>query len=156
MSPPPVSARRNLVILGIVVGVLVVVSLIVVFTRGEPEAFDESTPEGVVQRYSVAVLDGDEDAAQEYLADEARVDCGTIAGTETENLRISLVSTTTSNDGDSVEVTVSLVRDSNGGPFGGSGYGYEENFALERVDSEWRILTAPWELAFCRNDGFNQ
>lgn len=156
MTPTPASARRSLVILGIIVGVLVLVSLIVVFTRGEPDAFDESSPEGVVQRYSVAVLDGDEDAALEYLADEARVDCGTIAGTETDNLRVSLVSTETSDDGDSVEVTVSLGRDSSGGPFGGSGYEYEEKFVLERVDSEWRILTAPWELAFCRNDGFSQ
>ena len=155
MTPQPAAARRSLVVLAIIVGALVLVSLVVVFTRGEPELLDESTPEGVVQRYSAAVLAGDEDTALSYLANDARSDCGTIAVTETENLRISLVATEPVGDGDSVDVTVSLSRGSNGGPFGGSAYEYEERFSLTQVDDGWRIETAPWELAFCRNDGFS-
>jgi hypothetical protein len=81
-------------VLALIVGLLVAVSLVVVFGRGEPKLLDASTPEGVVQRYSAAVLDGDEDTALDFLTDEARVDCGSIATTETETLRISLVSTT--------------------------------------------------------------
>ncbi|GGF03172.1 hypothetical protein [Mycetocola zhadangensis] len=149
------AARRGLGVLAILVGVLVIVSLIVVFTRGELELLDESTPEGVVQRYSAAVLDGDEDAALRYLAAEAQSDCGLIAVTETENLRVSLVSTENGDDGGSADVTVSLSRGSNGELFGGSGYEYEERFSLTKVGSDWRIETAPWELAFCRNDGFS-
>ena len=156
MTSQPVSVQRSLVLLALVVGILVVVSLIVVFTRGAPEPIDESTPEGVVQRYSAAVLDGSEDAATKYLADDARVDCGTIAVTETESLRISLVNSELAENGDAADVTVSLNRDSSGGPFGGSGYEYEESFSLVRVDDGWRIETAPWELAFCRNDGFSE
>ncbi|MCP2031956.1 hypothetical protein L1277_002054 [Okibacterium sp. HSC-33S16] len=156
MTTHPVSPRRGLAVLALVVGVLVVVSLVVVFSRGEPELRDASTPEGVVQRYSVAVLDGDEDAALEYLTEQARVDCGSIATTETETLRISLVSTTERPGGNAAEVTVSLSRDSSGGPFGGSGYEYEESFVLEKVGDDWRIETAPWELAFCRNERFSE
>jgi hypothetical protein len=154
MTSQSASVRRPLAILAALVGVLVIVSLVVVFTRGEPELFDESTPEGIVQRYSAAVLKEDEDAALEYLAEETRVDCGTVAGTENANLRITLVGTEYHGQND-VDVTVSLSRGSSG-PFDGSGYEYEEAFSLTQVDGDWRIVTAPWELAFCRNDGFSE
>lgn len=149
MTPAPAPARRSLVILVSAIVLLVIVSLVVVFARGEPERLDESTPEGVVQRYSAAVLDGDEDAALEYLADEARVDCGMIH--TMNDLRVARVATEESADGDSVDVTVSLGRPSSGGIFDGSSFEYEDTFALVRDGDEWRILTAPWDLAFCRN-----
>jgi hypothetical protein len=151
MTPQSFRAHRSVLVLAVVVGALVIVSLVVVFSRGEPPLLDESTPEGVVQRYSSAVLDGDEDAALGYLSDDAQVDCGVIAVTETEDVRVSLISTDI--EGESAEIAVSIARQSDGGPFGGSGYEYEESFSLTRTGDEWRIETAPWELAFCRNDG---
>jgi hypothetical protein len=156
MTTQPVSPRRSLWVLALVVGLLVAVSLVVVFGRGEPKLLDASTPVGVVQRYSAAVLDGDEDTALAFLTDQARVDCGSIATTETETLRISLVSSTERPGGNTADVTVSLSRDYAGGPFGGSSYEYEESFSLQKVGDDWRIETAPWELAFCRNDGFSE
>ena len=149
MTSTPVPARRSLLVLVAVIALLVVVSLVVVFTRGEPEQLDESTPEGVVQRYSAAVLDGDEDAALGYLAKEARVDCGTIH--TMDDLRVAHVSTEESADGDTVDVTVSLGRPSSG-IFDGSSYEYEDTFVLVSDGDEWRVLTAPWDRAFCRTD----
>lgn len=54
------------VLLGIVaaVVVLMVVALAVVFLRGEPQPLDASSPAGVVQRYSRAVVDADPATAE--------------------------------------------------------------------------------------------
>ena len=57
------------------IGALVVVALVVVFTRGAPAPLDESTPEGVVQRYSAAVIEGDEATAITYLVPALGDDC---------------------------------------------------------------------------------
>ncbi|MFU8945904.1 hypothetical protein ACLRGF_04135 [Mycetocola zhadangensis] len=151
MTPPSVNLRRRLSLIALVLGVLVLAAVVVLLTRGAPPALDESTPEGVVQRYSSAVLEGDEERALQYLAEEARVDCGTITATETEEVRITLVSTDVTDA--SATVTVSIARQSGVGLLGASGYEYTESFSLTQAGDGWRIETAPWELAFCRNDG---
>src|SRR5690606_28694876 len=55
------------IILGLIAA-LVVVAVVVVFTRGAPEQLDPATPEGTVQQYVTAVIDGDHAAAAELLA----------------------------------------------------------------------------------------
>ena len=56
---------RTLLIVIATVVALVVVALVVVFTRGGAAPLDESTPAGVVQRYTQAVVAGDQEAARE-------------------------------------------------------------------------------------------
>lgn len=149
MTTAAAPARRTLIVLLSVIAVLVIVALVVVFTRGGPRLLDESTPEGIVQRYSTAVLDGDDDAAMEYLTDEVREQCGTVQNQSTEDIRVTL-STSVVND-DSATVTV-LISRHDGGPFG-SEYSYEESFRLEKSGDGWRVDRAPWELAVCLMDG---
>jgi hypothetical protein len=149
MTQVSAPARRNLFILLSVIAVLVIVSLIVVFTRGEAELLDESTPEGVVQRYAMAVVDGDDGAAVDYLSDRARDDCGTIESTVTNDLRVTLISTDLRDDSADVRVQISRHE---GGAFG-SEYSYEEDFRLVQDGGDWRIETAPWELTVCLMDG---
>lgn len=141
--------RTLLVILG-VVGALVVVALAVVFTRGEPPLLDESTPQGVVQRYAAAVIEGDEEAASAYLADGAG-DCDAFEGTGIGNLRVTLVSATERGDTADVRVVVTVAQD--GGPFGASEYDSEGNFDLVRDNGGWLIEGVPWELTICANQG---
>ncbi|WP_104061340.1 hypothetical protein [Arthrobacter sp. 4R501] len=57
------------------IALLVIVALAVVFTRGQTEALDGSTPQGVVQRYSTAVIDGDTATANSYLTEAASSLC---------------------------------------------------------------------------------
>ena len=140
--------RTLIVILGIIAA-LVLVALVVVFTRGAPEALDPSTPEGVVQAYSAAVLDGDETAAGAFLTATALSDCAKFGWGQTGDIRVVLVSTTVR--ADSADVTVSIVTSNSDGPFGASEYEFESNFDLVREDGAWLIDTAPWELSICPN-----
>ena len=146
-AAPP--ARRTLIVIVSVIAVLVIVSLIVVFTRGTPELLDESTPEGVVQRYTSALLEGDESTAIGFLSSDAKEQCGTVEMTVTDDARVTLVSTDQRDD--SASVTVRITRH-DGGPFG-SEYGYEDTFRLVSSGGEWRVDAAPWELAVCPDGG---
>ena len=147
-TPAGTKDRTLIVILG-TIAALVLVALMVVFTRGAPEQLDPSTPEGVVQAYSAAVLDGDETAAAAFLTATAVNDCARFGWGPTDNLRVVLVSTTVRPN--SADVVVSLVTSSDDGPFGASEYEFESNFDLVRADGAWLIETAPWELSICPN-----
>lgn len=140
--------RRNLLLLFVAIAVLVIVALAIVFTRGEPEVLDESTPEGVVQRYAAAVLDGDDEEALNWLSDDAREECGTTQSV-TSDLRVALISTDVRENSADVRVQISQ---NGSGPFG-SEYSYEEDVKLTREGGDWRIEVAPWELTICLMDG---
>ncbi|MET4639661.1 hypothetical protein [Mycetocola sp. 2940] len=141
-------ARRNLIILVSVIAALVLVSLLVVFTRGEAELLDESTPEGVVQRYSMAVLDGD-DAAVDYLASVVQEQCETVDNTVSDDMRVTLIASDLRDESADVTVQISTHE---GGAFG-SEYSYEEDFRLVREGGDWVIESAPWSLTVCLRDG---
>ncbi|WP_426978165.1 hypothetical protein ACQCSU_02895 [Pseudarthrobacter sp. O4] len=93
-----------------------IVALAVVFTRGEPAPLDESTPAGAVQRYSAAVIAGDEAAAAAHLSEAARTRCSNVGRTTADNLRVTLVSTTVR--AGSADVRVLITVSEGGGPFG--------------------------------------
>lgn len=138
--------RILLVLLG-VIGLLVVVALAVVFSRGDPEPLDEASPAGVVQRYSSAVIDGDLATAETYLTDSARTICrGSYFG-EPRPARVVLVST--SERDQSATVRVSIVNSSQDGPFGPSEYEMDDIFSLVRADGDWKISQAPYQLMAC-------
>lgn len=150
MNATPPRADRTLIAILSVIAVLVVVALAVVFSRGEPKPLDASTPAGVVQRYSAAVLAGDEDAAVEYLTPEARAQCETYQPMYVENVTVTLGSTTERAETADVNVSVVTTYDG-GGPFGPAESEMAENFNLEKIDGSWLISTAPWSLAICMN-----
>ncbi|WP_045731071.1 hypothetical protein [Pseudarthrobacter chlorophenolicus] len=147
MSDATRKPDRILFVLIGVVGLLVVVALAVVFTRGEPAALDEASPAGVVQRYSKAVIDGDNTTADSYLTEAARSRCRGGYPGEPRPARVVLVST--SERTDSATVRVSIVRQSQGGPFGPSEYEMEDAFSLLKVDGTWKIDQPPYILTAC-------
>ena len=147
MDEPAVRPDRTLFVILAVIAGLVVVALIVVFTRGEPEQLDESTPEGVVQRYSAAVIGGDEAAAVEYLVPELADDCVRIETAPVDGMRVTLVSTEERDDSADVEVLIAWSYDD--GPFGSGGVEEEGVFDLVRAGGDWRIESAPWPLTIC-------
>lgn len=139
--------RTLLVILG-VIAALVVVALVVVLSRGEPEPLDESTPAGVVQRYSAAVIDGDEEAAKEYLVSELADDCLRIEPGPVDSMRVTLVDTEERED--SADVRVLIAVSYGGGMLGSDEYQEDAVFDLVREGDAWRIETAPWQLTVCQ------
>lgn len=132
-----------------IIAALVGLALVVVFIGGEPELRDPSTPEGVVQRYSAAVIAEDEDQAKRYLTD--REGCGEVGLYDDADLRVTLVSTTERDD--SAEVRVAITSSYSDGGFGGSSYTEEAVFELTMFGDEWKIETAPWQLAVCEQPG---
>lgn len=154
--PPAPPTRRDpalLVVVGLI-ALLVTVALIVVFTRGEPAQLGADTPGGVVQRYSTAVLDGDETAAAGYLSAAALAGCDRTTSEDpsaSDDIRITLVDTTERDS--SADVRVLIVTSYGNGPFGSSEYESEEAFDLVKVDGDWLIDEAPWQLTVCPPSG---
>ncbi|MGR0218510.1 hypothetical protein [Agromyces sp. ZXT2-6] len=148
-AAPAPAARpdRTLLVILAVIAALVIVALIVVFSRGEPDQLDESTPEGVVQRYSAAVIAGDEAEATGYLVPELAEDCIRIEAAPVDRMRITLVSTTERDETADVEVLISWSYDA--APLGGSDIEERGVFDLVRSDDGWRIERAPWPLTIC-------
>jgi hypothetical protein len=138
---------RTLLAILAAIAVLVVVALAVVFTRGEPAPVDESTPAGVVQRYSEAVVAGDEAAAAAYLTDAAKDRCNTVERIPGDNLRVTLVSTTERPATADVKVLITVSE--GGGPFGSAEYQIEDVFDLVKTGDKWLIENAPWQLTVC-------
>jgi hypothetical protein len=152
MTAPPRPDRTLISVLAIIAG-LVAVALAVVFFRGEPEPLAESTPAGVVQRYAAAVFNGDEAATRRYSTD-GRYGTGQPDGpcTQVERpalgaLRVTLASTVV--HAVTAEVHVVLTTSTGSGPFGNPEYETEAVFALERVNGNWLVATAPWQLTIC-------
>lgn len=69
------ASTRFLVVSGTVIGILVVVTVVLVLTVGDggsPALFAEDTPEGVVQRFFLALEAEDYEEAYSYLSSVAR------------------------------------------------------------------------------------
>lgn len=150
MSDPARTTRITLIVLAGAVILVVVVALIAVFARGGAAPLDPDTPEGVVQRYSQAVVDGDVETATTYLVPEIAESCQRIPA-DGDDLRITLAETTERENSARVDVLVVTVYGS--GPLGPDEYESEETFDLVRVDGDWLIQTAPWQLTVCTDDG---
>lgn len=138
---------RSLVIVIGVVAVLVVIALIVVFTRPTAERADESTPAGAVQRYAEAVIAGDLDTARGLLTSELQSACEETDPGSLSDVRLVL-SKTTERDR-TADVEVEVVNSSTGGLFGPSEYRSEERFGLVEEDGRWAIEAAPWQFTIC-------
>lgn len=142
------SSRPNRV-LAIVVGVVVVLALVVaVLSANRPvAAYDEGTPEGVVQSYLTAVLKGDNDQAATYFAPASACDVSDLdRASVADSAQVYLVDTEV--DGDSARVQVQLVM-GGGGPFDTSEYSEDQAFRLTRSTEGWRLTGTPWPLWDC-------
>jgi hypothetical protein len=151
----PTQTRPDRVLIGILaaVAVLVVVALVVIFTRSAPASLDASTPEGVVQRYTTAAIAGDEAAAAAYLSPAAIEKCadgyddGSTAS-RLEKLRVTLIRTVARGETTFVYVRLTQWYDDGGG-FGGSESTSDVAFGLVRSGGDWLVDDAPWPLAVC-------
>lgn len=149
MKQESVRPDRTLIAILSIIGAIVVIALVVVFTRGGPADVDPATPEGVVQSYSRAMVDSDYTAARALLASRLLDDCDRAEPSTVQGLRMTVISSKA--DGDRAVVRVSMERGS--GEFGGSGYTSEEVFIMVSESGQWKIETVPWDLTLCYNQG---
>lgn len=143
------SKPRNLPLLIVlaVIAFIVIVSVVVVATRSGSVAVDPNSPEGVVQRYTEAILDDDRDAARTLLAPRIAEDCTTTEPYVDAGTRVVLLNTRT--DADRRIVNVEVSTPGGGGIFGPSDYVSRESFTLEPTDDGWGVASAPWRFTIC-------
>jgi hypothetical protein len=148
VTEQPRAARpdRTLIAVLVAVGLLVLLALVVVVVRNASTAtLDATTPEGVVQRYAQAVIDGDDETASGYLVSQS--DECEYYGESDRELRLALRSTETS--GQRSTVRVSVTTSYGGGPFSSSEYTTDEAFQLVKSGDDWMIEETPYEFISC-------
>jgi hypothetical protein len=137
---------RTLLAVLLVVGLLVAIALVVVLVRSTVrESLDPSTPEGVVQRYAQAVIDGDDETAADYLTGRSS-DCDYYDRGST-NVRLTFQSSKIT--GSKAVVRVSISSSYGGDPFSNYEYSYDDEFRLVKSGDSWLIETAPYEFLSC-------
>lgn len=152
MEPHAARPDRALISILAFIGVIVVIAVIVVFTRGGAADVDPTTPEGVVQTYTRAVIDNDYTTALDSLTSDVRENCDRVEPRSLQGLRMTAISTKIVDDTAFVRVTI----EQGSGAYGGSSYEYEDSFSLLRVGDDWKITLAPWALVTCENQGMGK
>ncbi len=142
------SPNRVLAIVVAAVAILAVVAAVVAANRADPQP-DLATPEGVVQAYLLAAVDGDTEAAAAFLSPVSGCNAADLADAYIpDGVRVVLVST---NGDDPATVTVEIIESGGPGVLGGYEYSYEDRFTLESDGGSWLITRAPWPAIFCRD-----
>lgn len=148
-GPPDHPPRPLVWILAGVVAAGLIVAAVLGALR-DPAPLDPGTPEGVVQVYLQAVLDGDVTTARNLLSQDLAENCSV------QDLRDSWVPEgVTASLGDvrhlrdEVEVEVRLRTVAGPPPFGAGGQETTEFFTLIEVAGEWRIDGATWPVHDC-------
>lgn len=150
MSDTVRRSRIALIALISAIIVVVVIALIAVFARGSVAPLDPATPEGVVQRYSQAVVDGDTQTALTHVVPEVADACVRRSVSD-EDTRITVLESTERDDTAHVRVLIVTVYGT--GPLGADEYEAESAFDLVKVDGEWLVEVSPWRLAVCDEMG---
>ena len=130
---------------GAILGLLIVASVVAAVLQKEAE-FAPGSPEAAVQDYLRALEEDDFQAVHDALSPELRDKCSIedvfgdmedIHSWRPEDKRITLEEVRTLNDTTFVEIRIVELR--GGGPFGPSEYAFEETFALQQFDGEWKL-----------------
>jgi len=136
-------------VLAVFVGAVVLLAAlagVVVANRATP-ALDPNTPEGVVQEYLQAVIDGNYPAAAAVLSPSSGCDASGVAGAYApESAQIVLDHTAV--EGDHAVVTVEVTEGS-GDELFGSSWSHMERITLQHEGGVWKITGSPWLLSAC-------
>lgn len=136
-------SRIVLIIVGAVTVALIAVAVVVAIQP--PEEYDPTTPEGAVQGFYQAVIDGDEDLAASYLAMDSITDCAR-PRTELygpENFRVVIVDTEV--DGEDAKVDVTITETWDEGPFSDS-HTFNDTLRLTSNGDGWLFTEPPWPV----------
>jgi hypothetical protein len=154
------TSSRALIGFGIGIAVLVIVTIVLVLTigKGNPPLLQEKTPQGVVQRYLLAVQEKDFKTAYNYLVPPNPNDPNYVKGypfssyddwvmsasySGNSSWKARLGKVTISGEAATVEVFIDVFRP--GGPFGNSINTNNITFVLKTAADSW-LITSPTEL----------
>lgn len=141
---------------GIALVVLVVVVLSVVLAlvnRQGASLLAEDTPEGVVQRYLLAIEEDDSKRAYGYLSSELQEHCtyqyfwDSTRTLEVRDMRITLEGTEPL-DGE-VAVRVRVTQLDLSPSFDRGEFSYSRLYTLGKEEASWRFSEPPWPLGWC-------
>jgi len=147
------SSRRWLIIFGIAIGILIIATVsLVLLTKGKEVALlSEDTPQGIVQRYLIAVQEQNYQQAFNYLSIEPsekiktydnwlRTVIGEIQYVDRNVWKATLGKTTQNADNATVAVTIDILQP--GGPLGDSLRSQQIIFQLIKINEKW-FITSP-------------
>lgn len=118
----------------------------VISTTQKSEEFSSTTPEGVVQLYLRAVIDGRYESAAQYFSTSSECDATDIDRTYIpDSVRVNLGSTEIEGERAFLDVAVEIYSD---GPLD-NGYTEKHSYRLAKESGNWRILGIPWPLYSC-------
>ena len=147
MNLAPQAAPR---VLAVVVGAVALLAVVAGVLGGvrDVREYDRSTPQGAVQVYVTAVIDGDHRTAAGLLDEDGSCDLRDLDDSWVpEETRVVLRETQV--DGDRADVRVGIARSSSGRLFGASEQFERHTFRLEGGPGRWRITGQPWPLYSC-------
>jgi hypothetical protein len=146
------TSSRTLIGFGTAIAVLIIVTIILVLTLGKGNAplLSENTPQGVVQRYLVAVQEKNYPVAYAYLSPQDPKNLNNPAQTYDNWLisaqnntnttwKASLGTVTTTGDSATVIVMIDVFRA--GGPFANPVNSHNTTFILKQSGSNWLIIS---------------
>ena len=141
--------NRVLALVVAAICLVAVVAAVVSATRSVTE-YDRDSPAGVVQAYLTAVIDGDDDEAVGFLADDSPCTVEDLDRAHPpDETRVVLRDTDV--DGDRARVEVDVVM-SSAGPFDSFEFTEEHTFRLSRTGGDWLIEGAPWPMFECTEE----
>lgn len=145
--------RANLV-LAIALGLIAVVAVVggVVSATSKVTEYDRTTPQGVVQAYVAALVDGDPEAAAEYLAEDSPCDATAVEEQAYLSDEVRVVLRKTEIEADVARVQVDVAW-SWGGLFAGSERFEKHTLRLSRTGEDWRLTGSPWPMFDCGSRG---
>ena len=151
------ASTKWLVGVGVVVVGLIVVSVVVAAmgARNKPILLPETRPEGVVQRYLVAIDANETEKAYGYISPALKGYCtvqqfrDSIQYRHERDMRISLSRTEVVDGVTFVDVRVTETRVNAEIPFTPRESSFAQRFSLQQVDGAWRFIDPPWPMSWC-------
>ena len=151
-------SSRWLVAIAAVVVALILVSVVVALVnpRDVAETLPENTPEGIVQRFILALEDEDYSLAHGYLSDELKKSCSVESARdaaqwfveESRDRRVALLDKGEMSGG-KMRVRVRVTEVNVSPPFGVNENSYQERYILVQEAGEWRFAELPWPIDWC-------
>ena len=143
-------SSSNRILIWITIVIVAVGVVAAVLNMSATTSYGADTPEGVVQRYLDASLDGVPQEADKYLTQSLRDDCIDDEfmrfGPKQHDARVTLLATDI--DGATATVTV-RVTEGSFELFGASEWTHQELYVLEQSDREWLINHQTWPRYGC-------
>ncbi len=126
--------------------------LAVLNQSGGPAVYDPGTPQATVQSYFLALTEGDNNEALDFVDPDLGCDHTRFGPTVTVD-RVVLESVTYNDDGTEASVNVQVTESWGSGLFGPDESTFNTTIDLTEIDGDWLITESPWPYFDCRPGG---